>query len=414
VVLAALAATLIVTSLPSRRTATDVASVDLKRRLDQLRSVPYISVTPDTVDVRISGVTVYKPDKTHDGYHIYCSRTSPEVYLMDMNGKRVHTWTFTKRRTGLWNYAVMLDDGSVLVLTKYRSILKLDWDSDLIWEKMLRVHHEIAVRPDGRFYAIEHGMKDYRGLKVRFPSMVLLAADGEEIERWSTYDHLADIKRAYDQRSFLDTVLDELAATDDTLIIDDVPGKVSVARMGTELVYDYFHMNTISILPDTPLSTKSRTFAPGNLLICFRNVNQIAILDRETKGILWVWGEGELEWPHLPTMLENGNILIFDNGVLREYTRVLELNPLTEEIVWEYVADPPESFYSPTKGSAQRLPNGNTLVCDSDNGRAFEVTREGEIVWEWLNPATKNNHRVLIYRMLRLSPDIIEPLLRGG
>jgi hypothetical protein len=406
-------ATLFVVSFRSRRSVPEEKTVDLKKRLDQLRSVPYTSITRDTVDVRVSGVTTYKRGKAYDGYNIYCSRTSPEVYLMDMDGERVHTWSFTQRRTRLWNHAVMLADGSVLVISKYRSILKLDWDSNLIWEKRLRAHHEITMLPDGSFYAIEHSMEDYRDLNVRFPSIVLLNGKGQEIERWSTYDHLADIKQAFDQRSFLDTVLDELAAGDSLGIRDDIPGSVSVARMGTELVYDYFHMNTISILPETPLSGQSKVFRPGNLLICFRNVNQIAILDADTKEILWVWGEGELEWPHLPTMVENGNILIFDNGVLREYTRILELNPMTEEIVWEYVADPPGSFYSPTKGSAQRLPNGNTFVCDADNGRAFEVTRDGEIVWEWLNPATKSNHRVQIYRMMRLPPAAVDPLLGG-
>jgi hypothetical protein len=178
-----------------------------------------------------------------------------------------------------------------------------------------------------------------------------------------------------------------------------------------KIVYNYFHMNTISLLPETPLDAVDSRFRAGNLLICFRNVNQIAILAEGTKEILWVWGEGVLEWPHHPTMLESGNILVFDNGVRREYSKVIELNPVTETVEWEYVGNPPESLYTYTRGSAQRLPNGNTLISEGDRGRAFEVTKEGEIVWERLNPMTSEGNRVQIYRMMRLAPEVIEPLL---
>jgi hypothetical protein len=127
--------------------------------------------------------------------------------------------------------------------------------------------------------------------------------------------------------------------------------------------------------------------------------------------MLWAWGEGVLEWPHHPTMLTNGNILIFDNGARRKWSRVIELDPVTEKIEWQYVADPPKSFYSYGKGSAQRLPNGNTLICEGDRGRAFEVTPGGDIVWEWLNPKFKGKRRVQVYRMERLDPEIVIDLL---
>ena len=148
------------------------------------------------------------------------------------------------------------------------------------------------------------------------------------------------------------------------------------------------------------------------MLICFRNINQIGVLDWETGEITWAWGEGRLDWPHYPVMVESGNILIFDNGTKkRKYTRLLELNPITEEIEWEYVGDPLKSFYTPEKGNAQRLPNGNTLVCEGDMGHSFEITRDGEIVWEWYNPIMAGRKREQVYRMVRIAPEIVEPLL---
>ena len=101
---------------------------------------------------------------------------------------------------------------------------------------------------------------------------------------------------------------------------------------------------------------------------------------------MWYWGPGILDAPHHPTVLDEGRVLVFDNGMHRGYSRLLEVDPRSNEIVWEYRADPPESFFTAVRGSSQRLPNGNTLVTEADHGRVFEITREGEIVWEFFNP----------------------------
>jgi hypothetical protein len=258
----------------------------------------------------------------------------------------------------------------------------------------------------------------YRGVLVKFDVILLLDSLGEEIDRWWTYEHLDEIKQAFDEASFLDGILDSLEEESET----PTPGRGAAdggSAAGTDpasvkprgQIYDYFHLNTVNLLPHTVLSDMDSRFSPGNLLVCLRNVNQVAVMDRSTMKILWVWGEGELEWPHYPVMLDDGNILIYDNGVVREFSRVIEINPLTGEIEWEYRGDPPESFYSATRGAAQRLPNGNTLICDSTDGRVFEVTGGGKTVWEWLNPATEDGHRVQVVRMYRVPPEAVEPLL---
>jgi len=92
----------------------------------------------------------------------------------------------------------------------------------------------------------------------------------------------------------------------------------------------------------------------------------------------------------------------------------VELNPVSRQIVWEYKADPPESFYTSWGGSNQRLPNGNTLIVETEEGRAFEVTKEGEVVWEFYNPNVKpgNKERSSIYRMMRITDEDAYPFLR--
>jgi hypothetical protein len=132
-----------------------------------------------------------------------------------------------------------------------------------------------------------------------------------------------------------------------------------------------------------------------------------------------------------------GNILVYDNGgwagygapnpgaptgfnnALRDYSRVLEFNPSTLEIAWQ---DTPKEagfvipstaflFYSGYISGAQRLPNGNTLITEGASGRVFEVTREHEIVWEYINPyrSARGNQ---IYRAYRLPYDWVPQAAR--
>jgi hypothetical protein len=302
-----------------------------------------------------------------------------------------------------------LDNGDLVIISEHKNLLRLSWDSELIWKKELPAHHDLASAPDGSFYVIVREHKIHRGLKVWFPGLVHLTAEGEEIDQWSSYERLAELKGVFDTRSFLDAALDSaLAGRSEE---DGKSDKAKETKGPQHHRYGYFHMNAVSVIPHTLLGERDSRFRSGNLLVCFRNINQIAVLEESTYRVLWVWGEGQLEWPHHPTMLEDGHILIFDNGVRRQHSRVVELDPVSGDIVWEYVSKPAGDFYSYTRGSAQRLPNGNTLVCESDKGRVFEVTEEGEVVWVWVNPATRGGHPETLYRIVRLPSAQVAELL---
>jgi hypothetical protein len=148
-------------------------------------------------------------------------------------------------------------------------------------------------------------------------------------------------------------------------------------------------------------------------LISISQLDLVIILDKDTKEIVWSWGVGDLQYPHMPRMLNDGNILIYDNGFYyRKYTRVIELNPESKEIVWEYVSNPKSSFYSSSQGSSQRLPNSNTFIAENEKGRAFEVTSDGTIVWEWFNPKISEDLiNFKFYRIIRLPKDQVDKFL---
>jgi len=148
----------------------------------------------------------------------------------------------------------------------------------------------------------------------------------------------------------------------------------------------------------------------------YRSNDVIGVIDRPSGRIVWAWGQGVIDGQHKPHMLENGHLLIFDNGTLRGYSRVIEYNPLDDRIEWEYTAEPKDDFFSAFISGAQRLPNGNTLICDGRKRRLFEVTPEKEVVWDFVNPFIANPDRPQsAYRCLRYSPEYCAPLLeRAG
>jgi hypothetical protein len=114
-------------------------------------------------------------------------------------------------------------------------------------------------------------------------------------------------------------------------------------------------------------------------------------IDRRTGSIIWKLGAPPLSGQHAPYMLANGNMLLFDNGPHRldesyPFSRVIEINPATRAIAWKYQEPRSFNFYSPRISNAQRLPNGNTLINEGVFGRFFEVTSDGDVVWEYVNP----------------------------
>jgi outer membrane protein assembly factor BamB len=168
-----------------------------------------------------------------------------------------------------------------------------------------------------------------------------------------------------------------------------------------------FHVNTLSIVD----RTLNELFQEGFVLFAARSLNLIGVVDVEKEVLVWSWGENDLDWPHQPVLLASGNLLIFDNGSHRNYSRIIELDPLSGEIVWEYRADPQDAFFSIMMGGVQDLPNGNILITESTKGHVFEVTRDGTIVWEFYNPDVNEvrDKRATIYRMRRIPFGFLDP-----
>jgi len=339
----------------------------------------------------LAGVTILNRYKCDDGYRLYSSRMTEIAHLIDIDGRQVHQWAYPQGKS--WHYAEMLPNGHLVAITKDVMILELDFNSKLVWKAKLRAHHDFARLPNGNTIVVSRRSMPNpwtNSGRLSCDILVELTPDNETVWEWKVEEHAKEIAQL-------------------------VPLKMPPST----LFSDWPHINTIEVLPESPTAKKDPRFKAGNLLFCGRHIDTIGVIDRKTGKVIWAWGPGELLGPHMPTMLPNGHLLIYDNGSnrsvkVRGYTRVVELDPINEKIVWEYKADLPKDFYSRARGSNQRLPNGNTFIAESDSGRLFEVTPDGEIVWEFLNPdrhTTRPQERQPLYRAIRYPPELVEWLL---
>jgi len=336
-----------------------------------------------------AGVTLLKRSKCDSSYRLYSSRGTEAAHIIDLDGREIHQWSYPQGYT--WHLAEMLPNGHLVAIIKDVMILELDWNSKLVWKAKLRAHHDFARLPNGNTIVVSRRPIPNpwtKSGKLTCDILIELTPDNKTVWQWKVEEHASDIAQ-------------------------HVPLKLPPP----ELFSDWPHINTIEVLPGGPAANKDQRFKAGNLLFCGRHIDTIGVIDRQTSRVVWAWGPGELLGPHMPTMLPNGHLLIYDNGCnrsvrVRGYTRIVELDPITEKIVWEYKADPPNHFYSRARGSNQRLPNGNTLIAESDPGRFFEVTPQGEMVWEFYNPdLNKNGSRMALYRTLSYPREMVDELV---
>ena len=366
----------------------------------RLASLGYVDWVPSEMeeDIKKSGVTTYNPELSFKGMNLYVSRTLSEAHLIDMHGKIVHKWHTNLNEAGQWQYAEMCDNGDILVLSDIY-IMRLDWDSGVKWHKKLRAHHDVYVNQNGNIYTFgeEEILMFWYGIPLPILSdyVAVLSANGKLIEK----KHLCYLaKELIPFHKIIETYSGILSYK---IFKKLVARKINGDELFTKIeCFDTLHSNSFEIL-NRNIDGFCKT---GNWLISFRALDTVIVIDHETHNVTWHWGSGELQKQHHPTLLEKGNILIFDNGTDRGFTRIIELNPLTKEIAWEYKSDPPQKFFSPFRGSNQRFPNGNTLITESDKGRVFEVTKQGKVVSEFYNPNInkEDKKREVIYRMTRI------------
>ena len=371
-----------------------------EKQQTDLRSLGYVGWVDATETLEKSGVVKNEPTLACPGVNVYKPRTLSKAYVIDMNGNVLNKWTLEDSDEHIWPYIELLPNGNIWSLANDTKLTQLDWQSNFIKEYDLRPHHSFWITENSDMWTIlwDEEVAFVRGLPIPILNdyLILLSPEGHVKRRIS-------ICKSFGEFVPFCKSVDLFRKTTRLSIFKDLTGRVLAGENLFESVcpFDIFHTNSVQEIDrDIPGLCKK-----GDLLVSVRQLSMIGIIDCQTERLIWSWGPEHLERQHHPTLLDNGNILIFDNGAYRGFSQIIELNPLTRKIEWKYQADPPEAFYTHARGSVQRLPNGNTLITESNSGRVFEVTRDGQIVWEFFAPDIQHNKkkRAAIYRMTRIT-----------
>lgn len=364
------------------------SSPTLQRALDDVASLPYAQWgAVASEDASKLGVVAWDRERAFPGLNVFCLEGRPRGRVMDMEGRTVLRLEDPRDDPEPCRLLEPYGEDGFVMLTREGSVLLLGPRSGLRFADERSFHHDAVVTVEGHLMALSEELRYVPRIQPWKPIednlLLVVGGDGRLRERIS-----------FAEMTLADPALLEMARS--RVKTYPFQGKDNV-----------FNANSVEVIDRDVERGGELLFRRGQLLTCWRNFDVVGVIDPERRRFVWTWGRGELEHPHHPTLLPDGNVLIFDNGAYREWSRVVEVDPATGEIVWEYRADPPEAFYSKSRGSAQRLPNGNTLIAESERGRAFEVTPDGRVVWEFFAEEVREGlggmERATIYRIMRVA-----------
>ena len=431
-------------------------------------AIPYPSVFP-------TGTTIYDPEKTWNGYTIHDAPIPHGAILIDMNGNVVKQW---KQISSVPSPFRILPGGHIIGGDEPRNphqeaiaLLQLDWDGNEVWrfDQMEQVtteqnetgelttkntvwssrqHHDwqregnpvgyYAPNMEPKSEAAKTLILAHKNVTVPEISPKRLEDDyiyeinwdGEIIWEWLASDHVDEFGFSEEERNAIHR---------------------SVQWNENRQSADWLHINSASYVGENKwYDSGDERFHPSNVIISAREANITAIINRNGK-IIWQIGPdfsktkeqaelGQIIGQHNPHIIPKGlpgagNMLVFDNGgsggygfsnpaapegvsaIRRDYSRVIEFNPITLEIIWEYSIGATEKFrfFSHYVSNAQRLPNGNTFVNEGSDGRLFELTPDKKIVWEYMSPfiGTEEPISRRIFRAYRLPYDWVPQAVRA-
>jgi hypothetical protein len=398
-----------------------------------------------------TGTTIYDPDRAWNGYTVLSPLQTQAVLVIDMNGTVVKRWDDYNNSAGgparvLPGGFVMSANGAHPPHQESLELIQRDFDGKVVWRFSqnehiktregstvwsARQHHDwqrddfpagyyspqsTPAATGGNTLILTHTDRtqpNVADVPLEDDRLIEVAPNGDIVWQWVASDHIDALGFAPDARKAIKA------------------GRGFNKARGS---FDWLHVNSATYVgPNRWFDQGDTRFAPTNVIISSREASLLAIVSRDG-SIVWRLGPDFSESKELRAIRQiigqhhahlipkglpgEGNLLVFDNGGASGYgfanptapdgvgafsratSRVLEINPVTLELVWSYTN---ARFYSSNISGAQRLPNGNTLIAAGAGGRMFEVTKEGAIVWEYMYPQFSGpNAANAVYRAYRI------------
>lgn len=355
--------------------------------LDDLRKIGYAEAYESALQK--GGTIVRDAAKIAPGVNLYASAHDAYAALVDRDGGTLHAWSLSFAKVwperwdpegdpqqGWWRRVRLFEDGRLLAIYEGNGLVLLDRDSRLLWKLAGGYHHDLDVASDGSIWVLTREARVVASVNEEEPiledGIARVSSEGVLLEEFSLLEAFQDSEYA--------------------------PLLARMARAG-----DVFHTNTLEVF-EGELDPVSTLFTKGRALVSVRELDVVALVDLASRRVVWAMS-GPWRAQHEPVALDDGRLLVFDNQGEHGMSKVIELDPETQELLWAYRGTEENGFFSSLCGSNQRLANGNTLITESTAGRAFEVTRAGEIVWEFLSPhrgGPRGDQVAVLMEMVRL------------
>lgn len=414
-----------------------------------------------------TGTTIYRPDRAWNGFTVLSPLGTPAVIVIDMNGRIVKQWEGYNNSAG--GPARVFPGGVVMAAVganpphqESLELVERDFNGNVLWrfdhsEQIVvregqanesktvwsaRQHHDWQ-RPDfpagyyspGAAPSIEGGNtlllthtnriqpKVAPNVTLEDDRLIEISKEGKIVWEWVASDHV-----------------DEFHFDSNARMAISSASSVNAARGS----FDWAHINSATYVgPNHWYDEGDKRFAPDNVIISSREASFVAIVARDG-SIVWQFGPDFSVSPELRAIRQiigqhhahiipkglpgAGDLMVFDNGgpsgygspssialngsgiYARATSRVLQIDPVNLKLVWSYTSP---KFFATNISSAQRLPNGNTLITEGPDGRLFEVTPDGTIVWEYVFPLfTGARSTNAVYRAYRIPYDWIPQISR--
>jgi hypothetical protein len=329
------------------------------------------------------------------------------VKVINNDGKLIHKWNIEwfdiwsdanhlpeyikpRGRPGTLIHGIHLfDDGSIVFNFELCGLVRIDKFGNTLWKLPFATDHSVYF--DGEVLWV-CGQKHHQQSNEKYPYFIppfsepyilKVSPDGELLEETSVFDLLHKNK------------------LDGLLYINNRDNSFTVFSG------DYIHLNDVKPFP---ADMKEGFFTYGDVMISLRNSNCIVIYNDSTKIVKDVIIDDFVR-QHDPDFFDGNHISIYDNYSIgssdpNQQSRILIKSYINNKISEYYKGDVLLPFNSSAMGKHQWLENGNLLITDSMNGRAFEINERKEIVWEYRNVLQDRIHGA-VFEVSRIHPDKI-------
>lgn len=327
------------------------------------------------------------PAPMAEGYRLVSGyiKNRPTVHgavLFGPEGNEIHFWPIDYRRLDpkgrdpkrvfLHGFEVFPDGSIVVNFDAGNAIARIGACGDVLWSRPGDFHHSIVHSHDGTIWSLEADRLTQLDPDTGTPLRHI------ELEEIIAANRAAGV---FGMR-FQDEEFD--------------PGYMD----------DPFHLNDLEIL-SPGYAQAFPGFEAGDIMISLRSLNLVAVIDGEDLTLKW-YQHGPWHRQHDPDFLPDGTISVFDNNMHGEFSRILKIDPVTRRTDGLFEGSKEKPFYTWIRGKHEHLPNGNILVTEPQGGRAFEVDRAGNVVWEYRN-AFDDGRNLLLNRAMVLPRDFFEP-----